>query len=253
MAIDREVIGFLQRIEAAEAAANGACGPNWGVLNLADWLAEYKSGEPCVLWPELIRRQCAGSHIPTDDLLSPYGKNGKRAELLAEIFGAKYTPTIEEAETGAKVLPNVEEQGFEIQFERGLPVRVKFSKEATNQQEIFAKVVELIADNPEIIRELDLRGCEGVTDISPLSRLTLLKSLDLSSCPVTDLAPLSHLTGLQSLNLYRCDQITDEKLREFVSSPRSRLNPGLAIDLPSGGEISLSKLRDQFNRREGRH
>jgi Leucine-rich repeat (LRR) protein len=53
------------------------------------------------------------------------------------------------------------------------------------------------------LQSLNLSGCTLVTDLSALSGLQGLQSLNLSECTgVTDLSALSGLQGLQSLNLW---------------------------------------------------
>jgi internalin A len=59
------------------------------------------------------------------------------------------------------------------------------------------------------LQSLDLSDCRGVTDLSPLSELQGLQSLSMSRTGVTDLSPLSRLQGLQTLNLSGCEGVTD--------------------------------------------
>jgi internalin A len=50
-------------------------------------------------------------------------------------------------------------------------------------------------------RFLNLWGCTGLRDVTPLSKLTNLQNLDLRGTAVSDVTPLSKLTNLQSLYL----------------------------------------------------
>ena len=59
------------------------------------------------------------------------------------------------------------------------------------------------------LRLLEVRGCRGVTDFSPLSGLQKLQSLNLSSAGVTDLSPLAGLHELRVLNLSLCTGVKD--------------------------------------------
>ncbi|KAH8607473.1 putative leucine rich repeat protein (LRRP) [Trypanosoma vivax] len=55
------------------------------------------------------------------------------------------------------------------------------------------------------LRTLDLSHCTGITDVSPLSVLSSLRTLDLSHCRgITDVSPLSTLSGLEVLDLSGC-------------------------------------------------
>jgi internalin A len=57
---------------------------------------------------------------------------------------------------------------------------------------------------------LDLSNCIGVHDLSVLGHLTALEVLDLSWCAsLRDLSALCKLTALRSLNLYACIGVTD--------------------------------------------
>jgi len=57
---------------------------------------------------------------------------------------------------------------------------------------------------------LDLRHCDSLSDVSPLSELHYLSSLNLAGCDsLSDVSPLSELHYLSSLNLEGCDSMTD--------------------------------------------
>lgn len=75
------------------------------------------------------------------------------------------------------------------------------------------------------------------TDLSPLSGLTGLASLNLSGCnQITNLSPLASLTNLTSLNLAGCDSITD-------LSPLANLSNLESLDLSAwDGDTKLSDL-----------
>lgn len=60
------------------------------------------------------------------------------------------------------------------------------------------------------LSSLDLHDCKGVDDITPLARLIQLQSLWLDGCAgVTDLTPLAHLPQMKSLNLSNCTAAGD--------------------------------------------
>ena len=60
------------------------------------------------------------------------------------------------------------------------------------------------------LKSLDLRGCDSLSDLSSLSGLSALKSLDLRWCDsLSDVNPLRALEGLTSLRLRRCDALSD--------------------------------------------
>jgi internalin A len=60
------------------------------------------------------------------------------------------------------------------------------------------------------LRVLNLRGCVGMSDLSPLRGLTALRELNLSGCAgLTDLSPLQGLTALRELNLSGCVGVSD--------------------------------------------
>ena len=82
-----------------------------------------------------------------------------------------------------------------------------------------AEVSKLLS-NCALLEELDLSGCEDVTDrsITDLRRTRLLEKLDLSFCnQITDasLVALSELRHLRFLNLNWCYGITDVGLRSI--------------------------------------
>ena len=54
------------------------------------------------------------------------------------------------------------------------------------------------------LEELSLGMNERLADISPLSKLTALRSLSLAGTAVTDLSPLASLTGLETLDIEGC-------------------------------------------------
>ncbi|HEV7668140.1 MAG TPA: COR domain-containing protein [Thermoanaerobaculia bacterium] len=81
---------------------------------------------------------------------------------------------------------------------------------------------------------LNLYGCSQVTDLSPLSSVPGLQSLDVSSTGVTDLSPLSSVTGLQNLNL-NYTSVTD-------LSPLASVIGLQSLDVSSTGVTDLSPL-----------
>ena len=54
------------------------------------------------------------------------------------------------------------------------------------------------------LEELSLGLNERLADISPLAKLTALRSLSISGTAVTDLSPLASLTGLETLDIEGC-------------------------------------------------
>ena len=62
----------------------------------------------------------------------------------------------------------------------------------------------------ERLTSLDLSGCEQLSDdLSPLTALSSLQSLDLEGCQHGDLTPLAGLTSLQELILTSWEQLSD--------------------------------------------
>ena len=60
------------------------------------------------------------------------------------------------------------------------------------------------------LHTLNLSYCSNIAEFSPLAGLTALRSLNMQGCrSVTDLAPLAGLTALQSLNLSGCTNVID--------------------------------------------
>jgi internalin A len=59
------------------------------------------------------------------------------------------------------------------------------------------------------LQSLNLSSCAGVTDLSPLAGLQGIQSLNLWQTGVADLAPLAGLQGIQSLSLSFCAGVTD--------------------------------------------
>jgi hypothetical protein len=59
------------------------------------------------------------------------------------------------------------------------------------------------------LKVLSLWGCRGVTDFSPLARLSGLEFLDIEDTNVADLSPLAPLSELRTLWLRKCENVTD--------------------------------------------
>ena len=91
-------------------------------------------------------------------------------------------------------------------------------------------------------REVNLSSLK-ITDISPLSGLPMLITLNLGNNDITDLSPLSNLGSLEELNLTR-NQITDITPLSGLGNLRSLyLSYNEIIDLsPLSGLVKLEKL-----------
>jgi hypothetical protein len=78
---------------------------------------------------------------------------------------------------------------------------------------------------PHLARSLNLRGCHQLSgDLSPLTSLTSLQSLNLEGCGFSgDLSPLACLTSLQSLGLDQCTSTIWLRLGRFVGKHRNAL------------------------------
>ena len=87
--------------------------------------------------------------------------------------------------------------------------------------------------NLTMLRSLDLAET-GVSDISPLANLTMLESLDLRETGVSDISPLSNLTALRSLDL-RGTGVSD-------ISPLASLTTLRSLDLAGTGISDISPL-----------
>ena len=59
------------------------------------------------------------------------------------------------------------------------------------------------------VKELFLSNYSGVQDLSPLSSLTSMRSLNLWVNGDVDLSPLANMKNLQELNLYGGENVTD--------------------------------------------
>ncbi|WP_261383922.1 leucine-rich repeat domain-containing protein [Streptomyces sp. T12] len=82
------------------------------------------------------------------------------------------------------------------------------------------------------LTDLDLSGCTGVRDLTPVGRLTRLTRLDLSWCgAVEDFEPLLHISGLRQLRLSRTKV---RSLRGFGGA----LAALEALDLQSCGSLT---------------
>lgn len=69
------------------------------------------------------------------------------------------------------------------------------------------------------LRWLSLKGNRGITDYSPLNRLTELYNLNLESCGISDITFLRKLTKLSNLYLDR-NKLTDIKTLEYLTELR---------------------------------
>jgi len=87
------------------------------------------------------------------------------------------------------------------------------------------------------LTELDLAGCEQISDLSPLASLTQLKRLDLAGCKqISNLGPLASLTQLTELDLVDCEQVSD-------LGPLASLTQLIELDLTGCKQINdLSPL-----------
>ena len=141
---------------------------------------------------------------------------------------------------------------------RHLPLNVASLKgDALGDAEVIA-----ITELPSL-RELDLSGCEEVTDhsISELSRVSSLEEIDLSFCNqitdtsltvlaglpalrlinlnwcygVTDsgLNALGRCESLESVSLWSCEEVTDEGIEALAKLPRLRI-----LELPEFAAIT---------------
>lgn len=59
------------------------------------------------------------------------------------------------------------------------------------------------------LTDLNLTGCVGLRNLSPLGGLLALQNLNLSNCYIQDLEPLSTLGSLSRLELANCDRLTN--------------------------------------------
>jgi hypothetical protein len=91
------------------------------------------------------------------------------------------------------------------------------------------------------IREIDLSGCDQITD-EGLCHLRNLQSLDLSRCTgITD-AGLSNLRNLKELFLTWCPQITDHGLCRLGNL--QYLNLSYCLGITDAGLVSLRNLKE---------
>ncbi len=61
----------------------------------------------------------------------------------------------------------------------------------------------------DALQTLDLSSCQGLSDVSPLSVLDALQTLNLGNTGLSDVSPLSGLVALQTLDLSSCQGLTD--------------------------------------------
>jgi Leucine-rich repeat (LRR) protein len=94
------------------------------------------------------------------------------------------------------------------------------------------------------LKTLDLRGCQTLTDVRAVARLTELKALRCGwdsearnwfdqSFVLSDIRPLSDLTGLQQLDLSWCRQLTDVSMLSTLTGLQ-QLNLCDSMALPVG-------------------
>ena len=71
-------------------------------------------------------------------------------------------------------------------------------------------IIEYDKINNHLLYSLNLRNCDKLTDITPLSGLNNLTELYLSGCDeLTDITPLTGLNNLTTLDLSGCSKLID--------------------------------------------
>ena len=122
---------------------------------------------------------------------------------------------------------------------------------ATNLSVLFIDANRTITDLSPLtglkLKHLGMFGIPGI-DITPLSTLSTLQSLDAAACDLIDIRPLTRLTQLTSLNL-RANQIVDIKpLSNLTSLQKLRLNSNRITDItPLQNLTHLTFLEIQHN------
>ena len=64
------------------------------------------------------------------------------------------------------------------------------------------------------LQTIDLNGCP-IKNLDPLSKLTNLKMLDISDTLISDMEPLKKLTNLEQLLMMGCKNITDKQVEDL--------------------------------------
>ena len=72
----------------------------------------------------------------------------------------------------------------------------------------YAQLLQLIT-----LKEIDISGNAGLTDLEPLSKISSLIKVDVSNCPVSDLMPLRNLNQLEDLTISGTQVSSLEPLR----------------------------------------
>jgi len=83
-----------------------------------------------------------------------------------------------------------------------------FDTVSLTKESVFAAIKRV-----EKIHDLDLSAFTTLANLEPLSRLTDLKSLNLTGTQVTDLLPIRNLNFLETLNISKCKIQTLAPLR----------------------------------------
>ena len=84
--------------------------------------------------------------------------------------------------------------------------------------------------------ELDLSGCDQITDLAPLASLRMLSTLRLSGCiGVTDLSPISGLRALETLDLSG---------NAFMSALTQRMREMLEMEMKEMGPVRARESRE---------
>ncbi len=102
----------------------------------------------------------------------------------------------------------------------------------------FSQIKRIVEKN-----ELDLSKNEFVTDLSPISKLTNLKKLNISNTKINDLGPLSSLTKLEVLNCSHTMVNNLEPLKYSINIREIHCNNTLITDItPLRNFAKLEKL-----------
>jgi hypothetical protein len=87
-----------------------------------------------------------------------------------------------------------------------------------------------------LMKQIDITGNEGLTNLEPLAKLSSLKTVSISNTPVTDLMPLRNLNQLEELDISGTKVVSLEPLRysNHLRCLKMKKTPLTTLDVLSG-------------------
>ncbi len=101
----------------------------------------------------------------------------------------------------------------------------------TDAGRFYALVLQVI-----LMKEIDISGNAGLTDLEPLSKLSSLKKVSVSNTPVSNLMPFRNLNQLEELDISGTQVVSLEPLRysTHLRSIKMKKTPVLSLNVLSG-------------------